>query len=407
MKLFLKSITTLSITILIPVTSHAQVGYDRGLHGVLEELYTEMMPLCSQLISVAQGIAGFGALWYIASRVWRSIANAEPIDFYPLFRPFVIGFCILLFPSVLSLINGVMNPTVKATASMMDNSNQAIENLLKHKEELVKGTIQGEMYRNNHRQGDYEKWLKYTEGLDDENPTQEEGFWESIGNSLAFAGEKFSFNFKHWIKQALAEILQLLFEAAALCINTLRTFQLIVLSILGPLVFGLSIYDGFHHTLTVWLARYINIYLWLPVANIFGAIISTVQEKMLVLDIGQIENYGDTFFSATDTGYLIFLIIGIIGYFSVPSMANYIVHAASGGSLPHKVTGFFTRGTTNTVAAAGTGAVLAGKGASMAADYLGDQVGKLRQSMSSHGTSSGYFNEGDGYQSDKLKGNNS
>ncbi|MEP0710735.1 MAG: hypothetical protein ABJC55_02320, partial [Algoriphagus sp.] len=186
-----------------------------------------------------------------------------------------------------------------------------------------------------------------------------------------------------------------------------RTFQLIVLSILGPLVFGLSVYDGFHHTLTVWLARYINIYLWLPVANIFGAIISTVQEKMLVLDIGQIESTGDTFFSATDTGYLIFLIIGIIGYFSVPSMANYIVHAASGGSLPHKVTGFFTRGTTNTVAAAGTGAVLAGKGASMAADYLGDQAGKLRQSMSSHSTSSGYFNEGNRYQSDKLKGNNS
>ncbi|MEP1260395.1 conjugative transposon protein TraJ [Algoriphagus sp.] len=406
MKALLKSITALSITILIPVTSHAQVGYDRGLHGVLEELYTEMMPLCSQLISVAQGIAGFGALWYIASRVWRSIANVEPIDFYPLFRPFVIGFCILLFPSVLSLINGVMNPTVTATAAMVDNSNLAIENLLKHKEELVKGTIQGVMFRNNHHEGDYEKWLKYTEGLP-EGSDSGKSWWESLSSKLEFEGAKWSFNFKHWIKQALAEILQLLFEAAALCINTLRTFQLIVLSILGPLVFGLSVYDGFHHTLTVWLARYINIYLWLPVANIFGAIISTVQEKMLVLDIGQIESTGDTFFSATDTGYLIFLIIGIIGYFSVPSMANYIVHAASGGSLPHKVTGFFTRGTTNTVAAAGTGAVLAGKGASMAADYLGDQAGKLRQSMSSHSTSSGYFNEGNRYQSDKLKGNNS
>ncbi|WP_339881186.1 conjugative transposon protein TraJ [uncultured Algoriphagus sp.] len=403
MKALLKSITALLITILIPVTSHAQVGYERGLHGVLEELYTEMIPLCSQLISVAQGIAGFGALWYIATRVWRSIAQAEPIDFYPLFRPFVIGFCILLFPSVLSLINGVMNPTVTATAAMVDNSNLAIENLLKHKEELVKGTIQGMMFRNNHHEGDYEKWLKYTEGLP-EGSDSGKSWWESLSSKLEFEGAKWSFNFKHWIKQALSEILQLLFEAAALCINTLRTFQLIVLSILGPLVFGLSVYDGFHHTMTVWLARYINIYLWLPVANIFGAIISTVQEKMLVLDIGQIESTGDTFFSASDTGYLIFLIIGIIGYFSVPSVANYIVHAASGGTLPHKVSSFFTRGTTTTVAAARTGAW---KGAGMAADYLGDQVGKLRQSMSSHSTSSGYFNEGDGYQSDKLKGNNS
>lgn len=405
MKIHSKITLVLIGSLLSPIQSMAQSGYNRGLHAVLEELYAEMMPLCGQLITVAQGIAAFGALWYIAVRVWRSISNAEPIDLYPLFRPFVIGFCILMFPSVLALVNGVMNPTVTATAAMMDNSNQAIANLLRHKEELVKGTIQGVMFRNNHRQGDYEKWLKYTEGLPEGSPDPEEGIWESFSKSMEFAGAKFSFNFKHWIKQAIAEILQLLFEAASLCINTLRTFQLIVLSILGPLVFGLSVYDGFHHTLTVWLARYINIYLWLPVANIFGAIISTIQEKMLVLDIGQIENTGDTFFSATDTGYLIFLIIGIIGYFSVPSVANYIVHAASGGALSYKTTSFFTRASVNTVAMAGTGAGIAVKGTSMAADYLGDKAANLINSISSRGTSSKYFNENENYQSDKIKGN--
>jgi hypothetical protein len=141
------------------------------------------------------------------------------------------------------------------------------------------------------------------------------------------------------------------------------------------------------------------------VANIFGAIISTIQEKMLVLDIGQVESTGDTFFSATDTGYLIFLVIGIIGYFSVPSVANYIVHAASGGALPHKTTAFFTKGTASTVAAAGAAAGTADRGAGMAADYLGDKASRLYQYMTSHGTSSGYFNEKDSHQSDKLKGN--
>ncbi|WP_192085373.1 conjugative transposon protein TraJ [Algoriphagus sp. Y33] len=406
MKVIPKSIAIILFSILLPLTTQAQVGYDRGLHGVLEDLYSEMMPLCSQLISVAQGIAAFGALWYIASRVWRSIANAEPIDFYPLFRPFAIGFCILLFPSVLSLINGVMNPTVNATASMMDNSNQAIENLLKHKEEVVKGTIKGQMYRSNYREGDYEKWLKYTQGLPEEATAPEEGFLESLWNNELFSNAKWSFNFKHWIKQALAEILQLLFEAAALCINTLRTFQMVVLSILGPLVFGLSVYDGFQHTLTVWLARYINIYLWLPVANIFGAIISTVQEKMLVLDIGQIESTGDTFFSATDTGYLIFLVIGIIGYFSVPSVANYIVHAASGGALPHKASSFFTQAAFSTVSMASSAAKIATtRGSSMSADSYGDKAGSMNQSMASRGTAAGYFKDGSDFQSSKLKGN--
>ena len=107
----------------------------------------------------------------------------------------------------------------------------------------------------------------------------------------------------------MSEVLKVLFEAAALCINTIRTFYLIVLAILGPLVFGLAVFDGFQHTLTVWLARYLNIFLWLPVANIFGGIMGKIQENMLKEDLHQIATNGDTFFSTTDTAYLIFMII--------------------------------------------------------------------------------------------------
>jgi len=100
----------------------------------------------------------------------------------------------------------------------------------------------------------------------------------------------------------MSEVLQVLYEAAALCINSIRTFYLIVLAILGPLVFGISVFDGLHHTLTAWIARYINIFLWLPVANIFGSIIGKIQQNMIQLDINQIQANGDTYFSSTDTG---------------------------------------------------------------------------------------------------------
>lgn len=74
----------------------------------------------------------------------------------------------------------------------------------------------------------------------------------------------------------------------------MRTFNLIILAILGPLVFGLSVVDGFGHTLKHWLARYINVFLWLPVANIFGAVIGKIQENMLVIDLQQVNSNGDT-----------------------------------------------------------------------------------------------------------------
>jgi len=366
-----------------------------GLHGILDQLYDEMMPLCSNLLGVGQGIAGFATIWYIGSRVWRHIANAEPVDFYPLFRPFVIGFCIMIFPSVLDMINGVMKPTVTATASMMEGSNKAIEVLLQKKEEAIKSTDTWQMYVGESGSGNQDRWYKYTH--DNADPS-DEGMLEGIGNDIKFAMAKASFNFRNSVKEWMSEVLRVLFEAASLCIDTLRTFQLVVLSVLGPLVFGIAVFDGFQHTLTVWLARYINIYLWLPVANIFGSIIGKIQEKMLQLDISQVNDQGDTFFSRTDMAYLVFMIIGIVGYFTVPSVANYIVHAGGGGALSQKVTNIFSSSTSSAVSTASTGV-------GMAADAMGNAAGRMSQSMSANQTSSPYFGEKESYMGDKLKGN--
>lgn len=382
--------------LLVPIVSYGQsIGTEAtGLHETLEGLYDEMMPLCHNLISIGRGIAGFAAIWYMASRVWGHLARAEPIDFYPLFRPFVIGFCILIFPSVLALINGVMKPTVTATAAMVEGSNKAIAVLLKEKEKAIKETDSWKMYVGISGSGNRDQWYKYTYDADPDT----EGMLASVGNDFKFAMEKASYDFRNSVKEWMSEVLSVLFEAASLCIDTLRTFQLVVLSVLGPLVFGIAVFDGFHHSLTTWLARYINIYLWLPVANIFGSIIGKIQEGMLKLDIAQVNSSGDTFFSRTDMAYLIFLIMGIIGYFTVPSVANYIVHAADGSALGQSVTNFFG-------ATANQAAVNTVKGDGMAVDAMGDAAGRMSQSMSRSSSNSPYFKEVGHYMNNKLKGN--
>jgi conjugative transposon TraJ protein len=395
MKLCVRIAIIATVILLLPQLGFAQGGFAgriRSLHEVLDQLYDDMMPLCSRLIGVGRGVAGFAATWYIASRIWRHIANAEPIDFYPLFRPFVIGFAVLIFPSVIAMINGVMKPTVTGTREMVTDSDVIVAQLLKMKEEAIKKTAYWQMYVGQSGSGDRDKWYKYTYG------DKSEGWLNSIGNDIKFAFAKFSYNFRNSIKQWMAEVLKVLFEAAALCINTIRTFYLIVLAILGPLVFGLAVFDGFQHTLTVWLARYINIFLWLPVANIFGGIMGKVQENMLKEDLQQIATNGDTFFSTTDTAYLIFMIIGIVGYFTVPSVANYIVHAGGGNTLLYKVTNMMSTSSR---------AVVTG-GSSMARDVLGDGYNKVASSMADFGKSGGYFNNGNSgsgsFMRDKLSG---
>lgn len=374
-----------------PGMLHAQgfAGEIHSLQSVLDQLYADMLPLCSKLIGVGRGLAAFAALWYIASRVWRHLANAEPIDFYPLLRPFALGFCIMIFPWVIGLMNGVLMPTVTGTAAMVTGSNNAIAYLLKLKEEAIKKTPVWQMYVGPDGAGDRDKWYRYThpDGTG-------EGVLDGLGNDIKFAMAKASYNFRNSVKQWMSEILHILYEAAALCINTLRTFYLIVLAILGPLVFGFAVFDGFQHTLTVWIARYISVFLWLPVANIFGAIIGKIQENMLKVDIQQVIRYGDTFFSATDTAYLIFMVIGIVGYFTVPSVANYIVHAGGGYTLLHKASNVFTSSARSTVSAAtaGAGAVLS----SVSHSSQPSQTGVSPGSMASQGNA--------GYMHDKLSG---
>src|SRR5690349_20788138 len=147
--------------ILFPTLSHAQdfAGEIHSLQSVLDQLYEDMIPLSHQLIDVGRGLAAFAALWYIASRVWRSIANADPIDFYPLLRPFALGLAILLFPYVLAIMNGVLKPTVTGTAAMVQNSNNAIEYLLRKKEEAIKKTMTWQLYGD---ETSHAEWYRYT-----------------------------------------------------------------------------------------------------------------------------------------------------------------------------------------------------------------------------------------------------
>jgi len=383
--------------ILFPLFSRAEGLSDdiHGLQSVLDNVYLEMLPMCSQLIGVARGIAGFGALWYIAARVYRHLASAEPVDFYPLMRPFAIGMAILLFPTVIAVINGIMNPVVTATGGMVRNSDAAIAKLLAQKQAAIEKTDTWQMYVGDDGDGDRDKWYKYTHPNDKEGNNDK--LLKGLGNDVKFAMDKASYKFRNSVKQWMSEILQVVYEAAALCINTIRTFYLVVLAILGPLVFGLSVFDGFQHTLTTWLAKYLNVFLWLPVANIFGSIIGKVQENMLKLDISQVNQAGDTFFSSTDTAYLIFLLIGTVGYFTVPAVAGYIINPGGGNGLLNKVTNLTSISVNSVTSSAGTVGMAASSRMAEGAKNIMNAPGHIADGYRSAGSNN--------VQAEKLNGN--
>ncbi|HVU97993.1 MAG TPA: conjugative transposon protein TraJ [Puia sp.] len=304
----------------------------QGLQGVLAQLYNNMLPQCGALVGVAQATAGFAALWYIGARVWAHIAKNEPVEVWPLLRPFAIGGVIVLYPYAIGLLNGILQPTVTETAKVYANNNAAIDTLLMAKEAALKQTVDYQLYVGANGEGNEALWEAYSGNAGSISP------FSGITNAFQFAMAKAYYNFKNSIKEWLSEVLQLLYEAAALCVNTIRTFQLIVLAMLGPLALGFSVFDGWQGSLSGWLARYVHVFLWLPVANIFGSLTANIQVNMLQLDLNQIQTSGRTYFSSMDAGYLIFLILAIVGYFTVPTVAGYIVRADGSGVLGNGVT---------------------------------------------------------------------
>ena len=328
-----------------------------NLHTILATLYDDMQPLCKDMMDVGKGLAGLGALFYVAVRVWQSMARAEPIDVYPLLRPFAIGICILLFPTlVLGTLNTVLSPIVQGTHKMLEGQTLDMEQYRAQKEELEREA----MLRNPET-----AYLVSNEEFDKQ---LEELGW-SPGDMVTMAGmyiERGMYNMKKGIRDFFREILELMFQAAALVIDTIRTFFLVVLAILGPIAFAISVWDGFQSTLTQWICRYIQVYLWLPVSDMFSTILAKIQVLMLQNDIERMQADPNFSLDSSDGVYIVFLCIGIIGYFTIPTVAGWIIQAGGMGGYGRNVNQM-----------AGRAGSMAGSVAGAAAGNAVGRVGKL------------------------------
>ena len=328
-----------------------------NLHQILRSLYDEMMPLCEDMAGVAKGVAGLGALFYVAYRVWQSLARAEPIDVFPMLRPFAIGLCIMFFPTVvLGTLSGVLSPVVQGTAQMLEAE-----------------TLDMNQYREQKDKLEYEAMKRnpetaYLVSNEEFDKQLEELGWspEDLVTMTGMYIERSMYQMKKGVRDFFRELLELLFQAAALVIDTLRTFFLVVLSILGPIAFAISVWDGFQSTLTQWICRYVQVYLWLPVSDMFSTILAKIQVLMLLSDIERMQADPNFSLDSSDGVYIVFMIIGIIGYFTIPTVSGWIIQAGGMGNYGRNVN-----------QTAGKAGGFAGSVAGATAGNVAGRVGKL------------------------------
>ncbi|XJR86476.1 conjugative transposon protein TraJ [Elizabethkingia anophelis] len=294
-----------------------------NLHELLRSLYDEMLPLSADMAAVAKGVAGLGALFYVALKVWQALSRAEPIDMFPLLRPFALGLCIMFFPTiVLGSINAVLSPVVKGTHNMFENQVLDLNKLQEQKDLLEREA----MLRNPET-----SYLVSNEEFDKKLEALGWGPSDLVTMSGMYI-ERGMYGLKKEIRDGFREFLEVIFQAAALVIDTIRTFFLIVLSILGAIAFAISVWDGFQSTLTQWLTRYISVYLWLPVSDMFSSMLARIQSLILERDIEMLAD-PDFIPDTSNTVYIIYMIIGIVGYFTIPTVTGWIIQAGGAGNF--------------------------------------------------------------------------
>ncbi|WP_270404435.1 conjugative transposon protein TraJ [Bacteroides ovatus] len=279
-----------------------------NLHQILRSLYEQMMPLCADMAGVAKGIAGLGALFYVAYRVWQSLARAEPIDVFPMLRPFAIGLCIMFFPTVvLGTINSVLSPVVQGTAKLLETQ-----------------TLDMNKYREQKDRLEYEAMVRNPETAylvsNEEFDKQLEELGWSPSDMVTMAGmyiDRGMYKMKKGIRDFFREI-------------------------------------------------YIQVYLWLPVSDIFSTILAKIQVLMLQSDIERMQTDPNFSLDSSDGVYIVFMIIGIIGYFTIPTVAGWIIQAGGMGGYGRNVNQM-----------AGRAGSMAGSVAGAAAGNMVGRAGKL------------------------------
>lgn len=139
-----------------------------------------------------------------------------------------------MFPTVvLGTLNAVMTPIVQGVATMLEGEKLDMQQYREQKDKLEYEAM---------KRNPETAYLVSNEEFDKQ---LEELGW-SPGDLVTMTGmyvERGMYSLKKGIRDWFREVLELMFDAAALVIDTLRTFFLIVLAILGPLAFAISLWD--------------------------------------------------------------------------------------------------------------------------------------------------------------------
>jgi len=270
------------------------------------------------LVDLARAVGGIAAFFYISKRIYEQLIADNPVSMLPLLRPFALVLVITFWGPFVNLLLAPTKGLTKLSEAVYVDKKHIVREKLEEKQQAILATDLPLFY---------------------ENEEKEAALWDKGVNLLLttyniISGRAIQNQINFYLMDAVRQVLESLFEVLVYLIAFLRTVFCVLLVIFGPLVFALSIFDGFQDNYLQWIARFVNVNLYLPIALLILSIVQEILIYVLDLEIAQINAmlvYQPKLFFVSN---LVVPVCGIVGLAMTPKIASWIISASgtrSGG----------------------------------------------------------------------------
>lgn len=268
------------------------------------------------LVDMARAIGGIAAFFYISKRIYEQLIADNPVSILPLLRPFALVLVITFWGPFVNLLLAPTKGLTHLSEAVYADKKHIVKERLEDKQQAILTTDLPLFYENEEKEADL--WDK--------------GVNLILTSYNIISGRAIHNQINFYMMDATRQLLESFFEVLVYLIAFLRTVFCVLLVIFGPLVFALSIFDGFQDNYLQWIARFINVNLYLPIALLILSIVQEILIFVLEMEIAQINAmliYEPKLFFVSN---LIVPVCGIIGMAMVPKISSWIIHASGTNS---------------------------------------------------------------------------
>ncbi|WP_159517955.1 hypothetical protein [Sunxiuqinia indica] len=264
------------------------------------------------LVNMARAIGGIAAFLYISKRIYEQLIADNPISLLPLLRPFALVLVISFWGPFVHLLMVPTKGLTKLSEAVYADKKHIVAQRLEEKQDAIF----------------YADLPAFQENEEKEATLWDKGINMLLTSYNIISGRALQHQINFYFMDGVRQLMESLFEAIVYLIAFLRTVFCVLLVIFGPLVFAVSIFDGFQDNYLGWIARFINVNLYLPIALV---ILSLVQEILIYVLEAEIASIKSSLVYMPSMYYVSNLVVplcGIVGLIMIPKIASWIISAS-------------------------------------------------------------------------------